>query len=179
MRFRRERRDQFAETVLPIIASLQKAGVTSLRGIAIALNNRGVRTARGGEWQVSNVRNLLGQNAGTRTFDRREHCIAFSLHGLSERRACQSLVLRLAYQGGGPGQRCLHKSDDVIREERTYSKDRSPLASAPSCLPVQQLVFVAIGVAVRLPPAKQIASDRLLMVVDGPFALVLPEQHQR
>ena len=53
--------DRFAETITPIIALLQKSGVTSLRGIAIALNNRGVRTARGGEWQVSNVRNLIGR----------------------------------------------------------------------------------------------------------------------
>ena len=51
--------DQFAETIRPVIASLRKTGVTSLRGIAIALNNRGIRTARGGEWQVSNVRNIL------------------------------------------------------------------------------------------------------------------------
>jgi DNA invertase Pin-like site-specific DNA recombinase len=41
---------EFAETVLPIIASLQKSGITSLRGIAVALNGRGVRTARGGRW---------------------------------------------------------------------------------------------------------------------------------
>jgi DNA invertase Pin-like site-specific DNA recombinase len=53
--------EQFAATVLPIIASLQKAGVTSFRGIAAALNGRGVRTARGGRWQVSNVRNLLAR----------------------------------------------------------------------------------------------------------------------
>jgi DNA invertase Pin-like site-specific DNA recombinase len=53
--------DRFAETIIPIIASLQKSGVTSLRGIAIALNTRGVRTARGGEWQVSNVRNVLAR----------------------------------------------------------------------------------------------------------------------
>jgi DNA invertase Pin-like site-specific DNA recombinase len=52
---------QFAATVLPIIASLQKTGVTSYRGIAGALNGRGVRTARGGRWQVSNVRNLLAR----------------------------------------------------------------------------------------------------------------------
>jgi DNA invertase Pin-like site-specific DNA recombinase len=51
--------DQFAEGIRPIIGSLQKAGVTSLRGIAIALNNRGIRTARGGKWQVSNIRNVL------------------------------------------------------------------------------------------------------------------------
>ena len=53
--------DRFAKTVLPIIASIQRSGVTSLRGMAVALNNRGVRTARGGQWQVSNVRNLLAR----------------------------------------------------------------------------------------------------------------------
>ena len=41
------------------------AGVTSLRGLAIALYNRGVRTARGGQWQVSNVRNLLARIAAS------------------------------------------------------------------------------------------------------------------
>ena len=54
--------DRFAESVLPIIQSIQRSGVTSLRGIAIALNSRGVRTARGGQWQVSNVRNLLARS---------------------------------------------------------------------------------------------------------------------
>jgi DNA invertase Pin-like site-specific DNA recombinase len=53
--------DQFAATVLPIISNLQKAGVTSYRGIAAALNGRRIRTARGGRWQVSNVRNLLAR----------------------------------------------------------------------------------------------------------------------
>lgn len=53
--------DRFAGQVLPVIASLQRAGITSLRQLAIALNNRGVRTARGGQWQVSNVRNVLAR----------------------------------------------------------------------------------------------------------------------
>jgi DNA invertase Pin-like site-specific DNA recombinase len=53
--------ERFAGTVLPIMQEIQNAGVTSLRGLAIALNNRGVRTARGGQWQVSNVRNLLAR----------------------------------------------------------------------------------------------------------------------
>jgi hypothetical protein len=44
---------------LPVIASLQKAGITSYRGIAAALNGRGVGTALGGHWQVSNIRNIL------------------------------------------------------------------------------------------------------------------------
>jgi hypothetical protein len=35
-----------------MIASLQKAGVTSYRGVALTLKGRGVRAARGGRWQV-------------------------------------------------------------------------------------------------------------------------------
>ncbi len=54
-----EEADAFAANVLPIVTSLRTAGVTDLRGLAAALNNRGVRTARGGRWHVSNVRNLL------------------------------------------------------------------------------------------------------------------------
>ena len=38
---------------------LNKIGVADLRGIADALNTRGVRTARGGRWHVSNVKNLI------------------------------------------------------------------------------------------------------------------------
>lgn len=53
--------ERFAATVLPILRSIQRSGVTSLRGMAIALNNRGVQTARGGQWQVSNVRNVLAR----------------------------------------------------------------------------------------------------------------------
>src|SRR5688572_30681277 len=49
----------FAANVLPIIHSLQSAGVRNLRGLADALNQRGVRTARGGRWHVSNVRNVI------------------------------------------------------------------------------------------------------------------------
>ncbi|WP_353683215.1 recombinase family protein [Mesorhizobium sp.] len=55
--------DRFAQTVLPIIASIQQSGITSLRGLAVALNSRGVRTARNGQWQVSNVRNILERQA--------------------------------------------------------------------------------------------------------------------
>ena len=49
----------FATNVLPTIESLRASGVRDLRGIAAALNNRGVRTARGGRWHVSNVKNLV------------------------------------------------------------------------------------------------------------------------
>jgi DNA invertase Pin-like site-specific DNA recombinase len=51
--------DGFAANVLPIVRQIQAAGVTTTREIADALNVRGVRTARGGQWHTSTVSNLL------------------------------------------------------------------------------------------------------------------------
>jgi DNA invertase Pin-like site-specific DNA recombinase len=51
--------DAFAKNVLPVVEQIRSAGAVSLRSIAKALNARGVRTARGGTWQASTVRNLL------------------------------------------------------------------------------------------------------------------------
>jgi DNA invertase Pin-like site-specific DNA recombinase len=56
--------DQFASNVLPVVREIQAAGITSLGGIATALNARGVRTARGGTWHSSTVRNLLLRTTG-------------------------------------------------------------------------------------------------------------------
>jgi DNA invertase Pin-like site-specific DNA recombinase len=55
--------DQFASNVLPIVRTIQASGVISFAGIAEALNARGVRTARGGDWHASTVRNLLRRTA--------------------------------------------------------------------------------------------------------------------
>jgi DNA invertase Pin-like site-specific DNA recombinase len=55
--------EAFAHSVLPVIHAIQRSGTTSLRGVASALNARGIRTARGGTWQVSNVRNVLRRAA--------------------------------------------------------------------------------------------------------------------
>jgi hypothetical protein len=44
-----------------VIADIWAKGITTLRGIAGALNDRGMSTRRGGRWQVSNVRGLLGK----------------------------------------------------------------------------------------------------------------------
>jgi len=51
--------DRLAANVLPIVQELRTAGLKGLGSIAAALNSRGVRTARGGRWHVSTVRNLL------------------------------------------------------------------------------------------------------------------------
>jgi len=53
----------FASNVMPIVASVQATGVTTLAGIADALNGRGVRTARGGRWHVSTVMNMLRRSS--------------------------------------------------------------------------------------------------------------------
>src|SRR5205085_12455022 len=49
----------FAANTLPVVEAIRQTGVTDLRGIAAALNTRGIRTARGGRWHVSNVKNLI------------------------------------------------------------------------------------------------------------------------
>jgi DNA invertase Pin-like site-specific DNA recombinase len=53
--------DIFAANVLPIVRDLKAAGLTATRAIAEALNARGIRTARGGAWHHSTVRNLLAR----------------------------------------------------------------------------------------------------------------------
>jgi hypothetical protein len=51
--------DAFAANVLPVIEPFRVAGIRDRRGPASPLNNRGVPTAHGGRWHVSNVKNLV------------------------------------------------------------------------------------------------------------------------
>ncbi|QXQ08246.1 recombinase family protein [Sphingosinicellaceae bacterium] len=51
----------FAANVLPIIRDVQSAGVRSLRGVAAALNSRGVKTARGGDWNAVTVARIIAR----------------------------------------------------------------------------------------------------------------------
>ncbi|HYF86179.1 recombinase family protein [Azospirillum sp.] len=51
--------DEHAFRTMPIIAEIRRAGVTTLSGIAAALNARGVRSARGGQWHPSTVRDCI------------------------------------------------------------------------------------------------------------------------
>ncbi|MDB6026692.1 MAG: resolvase [Verrucomicrobiales bacterium] len=53
------RAKQYAENVLPVIREIQKAGVTSLRGIAGCLNARGFQTPNGKDFAAQSVKNLL------------------------------------------------------------------------------------------------------------------------
>jgi DNA invertase Pin-like site-specific DNA recombinase len=51
--------DRFAKSIAPIIREITSSGVESHRGIARALNARGVATARGGEWTAVQVGAIL------------------------------------------------------------------------------------------------------------------------
>ncbi|RWI88653.1 MAG: recombinase family protein [Mesorhizobium sp.] len=56
--------DAFAANILPIIRDIQASGIKSLRQIAVALNARGIASARGGTWtavQVKDIRNREGR----------------------------------------------------------------------------------------------------------------------
>ncbi|MEI5687755.1 recombinase family protein [Sphingomonas kyungheensis] len=55
--------DEHAERLRPVIAELHARGVTSLGGIAAALNEAGMRTPRAGQWHASSVRNLVARLA--------------------------------------------------------------------------------------------------------------------
>jgi hypothetical protein len=47
-----------AENVFPVVKQI-RAGGASLRQIAAKLNTQGIKTARGGKWHATTVRNIL------------------------------------------------------------------------------------------------------------------------
>ena len=53
--------DLHATNVLPIIRSILSHGPVGMDALAEQLNQRGIRTARGGAWHVSSVANLLAR----------------------------------------------------------------------------------------------------------------------
>jgi DNA invertase Pin-like site-specific DNA recombinase len=54
--------DKFADNVLPIIGAIKAGGITTLQGIAEALNARGIKTARGGRWHITTVARLISRS---------------------------------------------------------------------------------------------------------------------
>jgi hypothetical protein len=62
---RSARANRIADQLAPVIAELQAAGITSLNGIAAALNERRVATpAGGGHWHAAQVAQILKRLAG-------------------------------------------------------------------------------------------------------------------
>ena len=51
--------DAFVASLMPVVEAIRSTGSTTLEAITEALNQRGIRSARGGKWHVSSVANLL------------------------------------------------------------------------------------------------------------------------
>lgn len=51
--------DEFASGLTPVIQAIRATGALTLASMAMELNRRGIRSARGGNWHRSSVRNLL------------------------------------------------------------------------------------------------------------------------
>jgi DNA invertase Pin-like site-specific DNA recombinase len=58
-RAKHEAMQERASDLLPVIESIQSDGAVSLRDIATALNDRGILTARGGQWSAVQVMRVL------------------------------------------------------------------------------------------------------------------------
>jgi len=59
LKVKQERTDEFTKNLLPVIESIRKAGVTSLRGIAQCINARGLKTPNGKAFAAQSVKNYL------------------------------------------------------------------------------------------------------------------------
>src|SRR6266446_1456959 len=62
-----EAADQFALGLAPVIQAIGSTGTLSLGAMALELNRRGIRSARGGKWHVSSVRNVLSRTRFSET----------------------------------------------------------------------------------------------------------------
>jgi DNA invertase Pin-like site-specific DNA recombinase len=57
--------DNRAKDIMPIITAIQADGMNTYRAIADALNERGIMTARGGQWYATTVKNMVERLTGT------------------------------------------------------------------------------------------------------------------
>jgi DNA invertase Pin-like site-specific DNA recombinase len=51
--------DEFVSGLLPVVLAIRQTGARTLAAMSQALNQRGIRTARGGAWRASSVANLF------------------------------------------------------------------------------------------------------------------------
>ncbi len=56
--------EDLAQRLAPALRAVRSEGVNTLRGMADALNRRGIKSSRGGVWHPSSVANLLSRVAG-------------------------------------------------------------------------------------------------------------------
>jgi DNA invertase Pin-like site-specific DNA recombinase len=59
--------DEFMTGLLPVVLAIRETGAKTLEAMSQALNQRGIRTARGGAWRASSVANLFVRAQRTST----------------------------------------------------------------------------------------------------------------
>ena len=69
--------DEFVSGLLPVVLAIRQTGAKTLEAMSQALNQRGIRTARGGKWHASSVANLfVARNERKRPTNHACHAIA-------------------------------------------------------------------------------------------------------
>jgi DNA invertase Pin-like site-specific DNA recombinase len=123
--------DRFAALTLPIVNQMRAYGVTGLKAIADALNERGVRTARGGRWHVSTVRNLLAHaDVPTERVLDEPHLMS-AASSKAARDLLRTHRLPLPHGRGGPNSS--HELLDPLHASRQLDAQRSTtVGRAPS-----------------------------------------------
>ena len=53
--------DAFVADLMPVVLAIRNTGATTLEAMSQALNQRGIRATRGGQWRASSVANLLAR----------------------------------------------------------------------------------------------------------------------
>jgi hypothetical protein len=82
--------ERFAANTLPIIREIQASGVTTLRGVALALNARGVPSARGVPWSPVAVSNILKRAAKATPSTTQSESLSRQDAGVTERAGLSS-----------------------------------------------------------------------------------------
>jgi transposase len=100
VRVRQQKADDFARTILPIIAEIRTGGITSTHGIAAELNRRGIPTREGKQWFGASVGYMLRRAEGALAGDAQRPC-AEAMRAAADRRVRQigPAVLELRSRG--------------------------------------------------------------------------------
>ena len=53
--------NEFAANLTPVLLAIRKTGTSTLEAMSQALNQRGIPSARSGQWRASSVANLLAR----------------------------------------------------------------------------------------------------------------------
>ncbi|MBA3517046.1 MAG: recombinase family protein, partial [Rhizobiales bacterium] len=98
--------------------AIQESGATTLAAITQALNNRGIRSARGGRWHISAVQNVLA-----RARVRLDHLFQ---SGGTRQILCAKTSTALAVNWDRPAMITFHRDSSDPRTYNPWHTQRNP-----------------------------------------------------